>query len=97
VEASMTMNRVFYEIIQLFELVSEKEIKRYKLLKRLSDSKYTVHVLEFYRSSDDLEKSNSYFDQNSIDSLFSNIDERGLIFYDSIEEAIEGHDKDFED
>lgn len=86
--------RLFREII-IWKEINDGKIARYRCFHVLPDDKYFVKAKDFFYDSIDETQLNK-IDLYSLNSLFRgglNMDDE---FYDSLEEAIEKFEKDFE-
>lgn len=89
-----TENRLYKEI-SVWKRVDEKTLLRYRCLQVLTDEKYCVQSADFY-SLPLNETQLSYLSNQFIELLIEEEPEsRAEKLYDSLQEAISAHDKDF--
>ncbi len=84
------------EAIDVWKRLSEKEVVRYRCFKNLSTERYSVQSADFYKSPHDLKRA-THLDGQHLELLAEQFPDDRAGSYDSLVEAIEAHDRDFEE
>jgi hypothetical protein len=83
-----------YETFDVWRRVSETELVRYRCFKAVSSGRYSVQSSDHYHMP--WPKQDAYLDRQYLELLAEQAPDERSGSFDSLEEAINAHDRDFE-